>query len=290
MGLVPLEHRDIHKDFSYSLTYEPGNPLNPLIKAIAILLLEPALILVWAPWKKGKTDFSLLMGEIALANEIVGDVKTNIDNDTWAQISDMQTLTKWLHSDGLYSDMKELIKLYIFDELNVHAPARRSMTKKNVALETILPEVSKAKARMILICQNPKEIDKILKDKTWLKGGFEKVSLGTAKLFCPKIRLRPIRIGNIPPSHIQFDPYTTAPMTLYPDVSNLEIENIELNQLYMYARGLIGARDIHNHPQKWVSHVRKWLGTLIEFYINHNSQLAIMTQKNMATLYTPHKK
>jgi hypothetical protein len=272
MGLIPLEQREIDKDFSYSLEYKSGNPLNPFIKAVTILLLEPALIIVFGPWKTGKTDLGLLISELAIMNEVVHDVKTNIGQDRYNQITDFETLKEWLHGQGQYKDLKHVIKLYVFDELNVHAIARRSMTKKNVTLETILPEVSKAKARMLLLCQNPRQIDRILKDRTWLKGAIQKVSLRKANLFCPKVSFRKIPINGIPPTSIKFDPYLTAPMTLKPDISDMDIENTELRSLYMYARGLIKAKDIKEHPEQWNRFYRKWLRFLIEKYLYHTSQ------------------
>jgi hypothetical protein len=276
MGLQPLEHRDIAKDFSYDLVYKEGNPLNPLIKAVSLLLIEPALVLVWGEWKTGKTDFALLMSEIAKANGVVDIVKTNIGQDEYEQIKDYDTLKDWLHSaeNTPYEGQGDFLKLFLYDELNVHAMSWRSISKKNVGLKVLLPEVSKAKARMVCICQNPKDIDKVLKDRNWLKGGFRKKSrdfLGEMELLAPQISITPISFHNVPPSHIEFNPYETAPMELKRDFTPMLKDDLELQNLYNYAKGRIGARDIMNHPEQWRRHVRKWLRVLIENYLTHKS-------------------
>jgi hypothetical protein len=280
MGLIPLEKRDIFKEFNYSLIYDKGppvNPLNPLIKAVSLLLIEPALILVWGEWKTGKTDFALLMSEIAQANEVVDIVKTNIGQEEYEQIQDYETLKEWLHSEKKtpYEGQDHLLKLFIYDELNVHTPSRRGLARKNVGLQTILPEVSKAKARMILVCQNPKSIDKFIKDPNWLKGGFRKKSrevLGSLELLAPHISLTPIPFNGVPPSHIEFNPYETAPMRAKRTFEAKDIMDEEFQKLYLFAKGEMNYLAIKSNPQSWARWRNRHIIRLIEFWRLHTIQ------------------
>jgi hypothetical protein len=256
-----MELREIPKDFSYNLRYEAGNKLNPLIMDLSVLLSMPSLILIYGKWKTGKTDFSLLLGELALENQLVHHVATNIENDAFPVINDMVTLNYWMHDDIKRAG----VKLYILDEANVHFTNRRAMSNKNVGLQTVLPEISKAKCRIILLGQNPKGMDKFIRNYIWLKGVYMKVSLRKAilnsSLLDPPLRT----YGKIPPSHIAFDPFTTAPFQLKPDLSQV-LADEDLQKLWLYATNKKKAGEIEKHPEAWRRLVKRSLQKLIENY------------------------
>lgn len=255
----PMETRTISKDFSYSLRYEAGNKLNPLIMDLSVLLSMPSLIMIYGKWKTGKTDFSLLLGELALENRLVSHVATNIENDAFPVINDFSTLKYWMHDDVERAG----VKLFILDEANVHFTNRRAMSKKSVTFQTVLPEVSKAKCRIFVLGQNPKDMDKFIRSYIWLKGVYMKVSLRRAilssTLLDPPLR----KYGKIPPSHINFDPFTTAPFREHPDISQILTEE-DFIKLWDYATNKRKAGEIENHPEKWRRLVKRTLKKLLE--------------------------
>lgn len=173
--------------------------------------LPSSFVLIIGDWKTGKTDFALLIAERLLELRIVSKVASNIK--TWDSpvefIDNLPTLKEWLHKG------KER-KLYIFDEAGIHLHRRRSMSKKNIGFMTLLPEISKAHARMIGITQNPMSIDKELLSPVWCKGLIFKLSKLkvriVSELLPPGEEVK--EFFPVPKTNIPFDPYAIAPFKL----------------------------------------------------------------------------
>jgi len=173
--------------------------------------LPSSMILIVGDWKTGKTDFALLIAERLLELNIVSKIASNIytKDDRIIFISDLPTLRSWLHGD-------KTRKLYIFDEVGMHLHKRRSMSRKNIAFMTILPEISKARARLICIMQNPESIDKELISPVWCKGLIIKDNLYKAKFISELFPgdQKVFEFNPVPKTTIPFDPYAIAPFEL----------------------------------------------------------------------------
>ncbi len=170
----------------------------------------PTMVLIAGEWKTGKTDFALLIAERLLDLGIVKKIGSNIETDDprIEFISSLERLRYWLYAD-------KYRKLYILDEAGVHFPRRTPMKEKNVQAIQLLPEISKAHAKLIIVSQDPDSIDSQLLNPVWLKALIVKDSLKNARLISNFIGDIPIKFRNIPPTTIKFDPYKIAPFVLY---------------------------------------------------------------------------
>lgn len=186
-----------------------------------------SMVLIVGDWKTGKTDFGLLIAERLLELNVVREIASNIEtnDERITFITDLPSLKQWLHKDNIR-------KLYIFDEAGVHLHKRRSMSAKNVAIVTLLPEISKAHARLIAIMQNPRSIDSEMLDPTWCKGLIQKLSKYRARfvseLFIDKVIFE---FEDVPRTSIKFDPYKIAPfrLTTPKDIpSNLKTKDLQI--------------------------------------------------------------
>lgn len=187
---------------------------NNFIQILTRLFSEPAISLIGSyiiggssPWKTGKTDFSLMLSELLVNLHIVQEVATNIDTfGVYTYISDLETLKYWLHENNR-------VKLYIFDEANIHLPSRRAMSNKSVDIIQMFPEVSKARARLIVIGQKLDSLDSELRHTGWVRGTFQKINLKTVYI---RVGKEEWTFSDLPPTSIKFDPYLQAPFTLKP--------------------------------------------------------------------------
>jgi hypothetical protein len=172
----------------------------------------PSIVLIGGRWKTGKTDFALFIAETLLKlpfgqgggtmiSEVASNIKTN--NPNFKYIYDLVSLRNWLYET-------KCRKLYIFDEASEHLPSRRAMTTKTVSFIQLIPEISKAHARMIVIGHQLLTIDKTFLDDVWCRGVFLKIQLKKAQLFS-SLLIHPYVFSNIPRTSISFDPYAIAP-------------------------------------------------------------------------------
>jgi len=224
--------------------------------------LPSSMVLIIGDWKTGKTDFALLIAERLLELGIVTKVASNIQtkDPRITFISDLPTLKAWLHADRTR-------KLYIFDEAGMHLHRRRSMSRKNIAFMTILPEISKAHARMICILQNPESIDKELLSPVWCKGLIIKENKYKAKfiseLFPPDRKV--FEFYPVPKTNIPFDPYAIAPFKLSAPKQIPEfIKDEELKILWEWS---VNNKSIHQlglHPMQMNRIVKKFVKRILE--------------------------
>jgi len=180
----------------------------------------PSIVLIGGRWKTGKTDFALFIAENLLKmpfgqgggmmiSEVASNIKT--DNPKFRYIYDLVSLRNWLYES-------KCRKLYIFDEASEHLPSRRAMTTKTVSFIQLIPEISKAHARMIVIGHQLLTIDKTFLDDVWCRGVFLKLGLKKAQLFS-SLLTHPYTFSNIPATSIKFDPYAIAPFQETPSGS-----------------------------------------------------------------------
>ena len=229
-------------------------------KVVKNLFSEPAIIIVGSYeegdrgiWKTGKTDFALKLSEDLMDLGIINEVSTNIDTSgDYKYISDLQTLKYWLHRN------KET-KLYIFDEANIHLPSRRAMSNKSVDIIQLFPEISKARAKMIVIGQKVSSLDSELRKKGWVKGTFLKLSLKSVYI---RYRNEEIIFNDLPRTSIKFDPYLQAPFTLKP-TDSVFIDDENLAKLERWAKGGTW-RDEFTHQMQCNRFVRAQIIRLIE--------------------------
>jgi hypothetical protein len=200
------------------------------------------VVLIGGTWKTGKTDFSLWLSEKLMKTEyklqkdckknftLVNDVSSNIDtNGVYPLISDLVTLRQWLYSNNHR-------KLYIFDEASEHLPCTRAMSSKSVGIKAIIPQVSKAHGRMIIVGHNLLKIDKEMLNETWCKGIFFKWALHQATLIS-NLLPKPFDIVDIPPTTITFDPYILAPFTEKPYSKDVFFKEEDKQLLWRWVNG-----------------------------------------------------
>lgn len=226
---------------------------------------SPVVVNVEGEWKTGKTDFALFAAELIKELGLVDEVATNIETfGAFTYISDLKSLKFWLHRN------KEA-KLYIFDELNVNAPARRAMSNKSVGIISILPECSKAHARVICIAQDVAGIDSEFKKKVWVKATFSKLitkknKLKTVKVFSPTFLKHTYIFHDVPRTTIKFDPDLIAPFTLEPQDNSRIIKDENLAKLARWANGTSWREDF-KYPLECNRFVRAQVKNLVSLYV-----------------------
>lgn len=220
--------------------------------------LPSSFVLIFGDWKTGKTDFALLIAERLLELDIVTEVASNIKSPDprLKFISDLPHLRKWLHGSNTR-------KLYIFDEAGVHLHKRRSMSAKNVSFMTLLPEISKAHARMIAVTQNPASIDAELLSPVWCKGLIIKENLYKARFISelfPSDK-KVYEFYPVPPTTIPFDPYAIAPfqLTAPVDVPDAFLNDEEKKILWEWSVNNLSARRLNLHPMQLNRILRKFV-------------------------------
>lgn len=173
------------------------------------------MILVGGTWKSGKTDFALKLSEdlrkIPLFDKyIIQEVATNINTKGhYPQIYDLVSLKQWLYGSNNR-------KLYIFDEASEYLMSRKSMSGMNIGFLQLIPQISKAHARMIVVGHNLPKIDKDLLSEVWCRGVFIKENLKTSILYSVLLD-KPYSFTNVPCTTITFDPYDIAPFQTKPE-------------------------------------------------------------------------
>jgi hypothetical protein len=222
---------------------------------------RPSMVLIGGVWKSGKTDFALKISEDLkrlpfAGTHIIEEVASNIETfGTYPLISDLISLRQWL-----YSSPKR--KLYILDEASEHLSSRRAMSAKNVGFVQLIPEISKAHARLIVVGHQLLTVDKTLLDDTYCRGAFIKINLKKAQLISQLIQDQ-ILFQNIPATTIKFDPYAIAPFTEFPtnETANKD-EDVYL--LTRWARGESYTKLGFTHPQAFNRRIRKALLNFLE--------------------------
>lgn len=214
--------------------------LKKLFSAPSIVLIGSWEGLKTTPWKTGKTDFFLLIAERLLEMGVVDEVATNINTfGAFPYIHDLQTLKLWL-SQGSKT------KLFGLDEANIHLPSRRAMSNKSVDILQIFPEISKARARLVVIGQKISSLDSELRTYGWVRGRMYKIDLKTVHIFSSFFRNQNgYKIHDLPRTSVKFDPYLPAPFTIKPTESGA-FQDVDFSQGWEWCNG--------NTPEVWGKH------------------------------------
>jgi hypothetical protein len=224
----------------------------------------PGVVIVEGIGKVGKTDFSLKISKDLIElprragepNEpLIKDVASNIDTKGfYPQISDLISIKNWLYSNNHR-------KLYLFDEANEYLSNLRVMSASNVAFTRLLPQVTKAHARMIVIGHDFGGIDKNVLREAWCKGKFIKTSLKSA-LLLSNLFSQAIDFHNIEKTSVPFDPYAVAPFTEKPD-GVIMFKDSDKETLWKWVNGAT-IKDLGLHAMQLNRLLRKYVGQTLE--------------------------
>lgn len=222
------------------------------------LLKHTSVVLVGGYWKTGKTNFALHIAELCILWGLISEVGTNIkviNPPTWIKyIADTQTLNSWLGSNGH-------LKLFLFDEGNEHLPNTGFMTSKSTGVKSIIPQISKKRARLIVIAQDIDTLDKTFRLKSWWRGTFLKVTRTKAKFNGAWNLHKPIMINDVKPTMLEYDPYVSAEWNEHPD-KVVFFKDADRQNLYALTHGKT-SKELGLHPQEvnrlWKKYVKDWL-------------------------------
>jgi hypothetical protein len=197
------------------------------------LFSKPSIVVIGGTWKTGKTDFGLKISEDLFELGLISECASNIDTKGhYPLITDTVNLKQWL-----YATSKR--KLFIFDEASEHLPNTRGMSGKSVGIKGLIPQVSKAHGRMIIIGHNISKVDAEVYDKTWCRALIMKPL--TPYRFTPAIVysnlfVRPFKISSISPTKIAFDPFTLAAFSETP-INGVFLKDKDKQLLLDWAHG-----------------------------------------------------
>jgi len=203
---------------------------NPkFVKVLERLFGIPApIIFVTGRMGRGKTDFCLLVGELALQYKWVQHVATNIKvfDERFLHITSWAELENWLKLDRRK-------KLYIFDEASSNISRRTPLAQLNRRIIDLAFKLRKYRAHLLLAAVSRGLVDSTFEAVPDLVlGEFQKISRETAilqsDLFDDLIFIR-----NIPPTTIQFDTYDIAPFSLAPAEEGLQFICCKVAKRYM---------------------------------------------------------
>jgi len=226
----------------------------------------PGVVLIEGIGKVGKTDFALkisqdltsLPSRHATAQDremLIKDVASNIETKGfYPQIYDLISIKDWLYSSTHR-------KLYIFDEANEYLSNLRVMSSSNVGFTRLLPQVTKAHARMIVVGHDFAAIDKNILRNAWCKGMFRKTSLKTALLLSTSFN-QTFQFNEISRTTVPFDPYAVAPFQEKP-TGVIRFKEGEKEQAWQWVNGS-SPKDLGLHPMQINRLVRKLLRQYME--------------------------
>jgi hypothetical protein len=218
-----------------SLQLEPLNRYS-YSNILRRLFNAPSIVVIGGTWKTGKSDFGLKISEDLFKLKIISECASNIDTEgKYPLIADLVSLKQWLYST-------KNRKLYIFDEASEHLPNTRGMSGKSVGIKSIIPQISKAHGRMIIIGHNIKKIDSEAYDPTWCRAIIMKPQKSFT--YVPAIVYstlfpRPLKLTSISPTTIKFDPYNLAPFTEKPE-GVIYFKEEDKQKLWEWANGKSG--------------------------------------------------
>ena len=230
--------------------------INTIVFCLKRLFDIPSLVLIVGKWKVGKTDFALLIGELLLKLNLIDKMASNIEtiDPRVTFISDLVNIKRWLHAD-------RSTKLYILDEANTHLIRRRAMSRKNVEAIAILPEISKAHGRIIVIGHDEKNMDSAFTSSVYLRGIFEKHTQKSVSLISDRLTDN-YDFYNLPRTTIKFDPYLIAPFTIKPKADQV-FDNVDHQLLHRWVNGESNKELGFDHQMKFKRWMKKTVRALL---------------------------
>ena len=195
------------------------------------LFRGPAIVVIGGGWKTGKTDFALRISEALFEFNIISLAASNIDTGNYyPQICDAVSLKNWLYAT-------KNRKLYIFDEASEHLPNTRGMSGKSCSIKSLIPQISKARGRMIIIGHNIGKVDKETYNSTWCRALIMKPInpyTYTPAIIYSSLFPRPLKLTEIQQTQIKFDPYSLAPFTEKP-IKEVYFKDADKDLLWKWA-------------------------------------------------------
>lgn len=244
------------------------------VTILRVLFKVPGVVLIGGAGKSGKTDFALKISDDLLKvpsyHQETGkpteylissehDIASNIDTfDHYPQISDLVSIKQWLYHNNHR-------KLYLFDEATEHLTSKRTMSSQNVGFMKLLPQVTKAHARMMVIGHNLLRVDKSLYDEAWCKGIFLKMGLKNAQLISTLFP-KPFTFNQIQRTKVKFDPYAVAPFTERPQGS-VYFKDADLQVLWDWSNGAT-YKDLGLYPMQLHRKLKKFIRQTLECQLN----------------------
>ena len=239
---------------------------SKFVKVLERLFGVPApIIFVTGRMGKGKTDFCLLIGELALQYGWVKHVATNIKvfDERFLHITSWAELENWLKLDRRK-------KLYIFDEASSNISRRTPMAQLNRKIIDLAFKLRKYRAHLLLAA-----VSRGLVDSTFeaipdlVLGEFQKITRETAilqsDLFDDLIVIR-----NIPPTTVKFDTYDIAPFSLTPPDEGLQFLCCKVAKRYAETGNMSKVANEFGIPtreqvkQLLIKHIRHTLGNSVK--------------------------
>ena len=239
---------------------------SKFVKVLEKLFGVPApIIFVTGRMGRGKTDFCLLIGELALQYGWVKHVATNIKvfDERFLHITSWAELENWLKLD-------KRKKLYIFDEASSNISRRTPMAQLNRKIIDLAFKLRKYRAHLLLAA-----VSRGLVDSTFeaipdlVLGEFQKISRETAilqsDLFDDLVVIR-----NIPPTTVKFDTYDIAPFSLTPPDEGLQFLCCKVAKRYAETGNMSKVANEFGIPtreqvkQLLIKHIRHTLGNSVK--------------------------
>lgn len=157
---------------------------------------------------KGKTDVSLLCGELCYLKNYRRHIATNIHTESYmveAQITNVPDLKHWLEDSGR--------KLFILDEAGKHLRRMGFMSKMNQAIMELVQLIRHFDTGLICISPAQRFIDSGYLDPDVIDFVIKKVNREYAKLYLTQEN-RIINLFNVPRTSIKFNSKDIADFTL----------------------------------------------------------------------------
>jgi len=189
--------------------------MKNLKKLLIHFLKVPApIIFVSGRMGTGKTDFALLLTQLALAIHSIDKIGSNIkvDHPAFTRIESASKLEQWVRSD-------RSSKLFILDEAGVHIDSRNPLGAINKKIRHLAFLLRKHRAKMIVISQRNIDVESTIRDLTIanFQKQSKKVCIVRSQLLDDNIALIDI-------------PRTSLPFSTY-DIAEFSLESNEIGEI-----------------------------------------------------------
>jgi len=185
--------------------------------------LPACVILLIGDWKVGKTDFSLRLAEDLYTIGIIKKAFGNIEASPSKETKCPYTFLNDLESMKAFTFRDRIPKLGIYDESLTSTPSRKAMSKLSIELAFgLIPQLSKGKAKFLVLSQTEEYQDSVFYNTTFLKGVIEKISLTKAVFRSTYLNDGEFYVKDIPKTTFGFDPYLTSVLKLKPEIKTDE--------------------------------------------------------------------
>jgi hypothetical protein len=183
--------------------YKIGKGMYNVLKRVYGLPASVTVITQVHGWKLGKTDYALALSQVLLKLKIMDKIGTNINTDGYYPlIEDFDNYDAWAHTGGN--------KLFLFDEAIESTINRRAMSSLNIKWVRRIPQLSKARAHLVVITQSPKLTESAFFNWTFLRGIWVKLSKTTVRFDNPHMFDEEQIFTKVPRTTVPFDPYEFA--------------------------------------------------------------------------------